>query len=285
MDSLFAQFDAACPESLFTFLANSEDVAGALTRFALPVAREVGTLEQLQKLPPEGVQKLAAAVGMPAASVELVLAGLSKTSDERFEGVKTFNGVPVKPLPRWTLLVGEIFEILDVDKSGTLDLGEYMALAAGGASPFSFFVADKDGNGTIDSAEFLAMHLDHPAVAQMTETELEAICLAMKTHLRTRKPMPKSQLDRPALLAQLFAAFDSDGDGEVDYMEFQQFTDNPEMEEMMAMWFSAIDSQGDGDGKIQLAEWIKTMGHLNQHMTDMQFERWLFGLIMLVNSK
>ena len=113
----------------------------------------------------------------------------------------------------------------------------------------------------------------------MTDTELEQCCLAMKSYLVNRKPMPTSQIDRPALLTKLFQAFDSDGDGAVDYFEFQQYTTDPDMEEMMAVWFSAIDSQGNGDGQVTLDEWLATMGMLNQHMTDMKFEAWLMGII------
>ena len=57
----------------------------------------------------------------------------------------------------------------------------------------------------------------------------------------------------------------------------------PDMEEMMALWFTAIDSQGNSDGKIQLSEFLKTMGMLNQHMTDMKFEMWLMNIIELIS--
>ena len=280
MEELFASYDARCPDSLFTFLANSEEYAGEFTKFALPFAAAVGTIEELRAMSPQAVQSVCEGLGMPG---DAIVAALKKTSDSRFEGVKTFNGVEVKPLPRWTLLVSEIFDILDVDKNGTLDLGEYMALATMGASPFSFFFADKDGNGSVDAAEFLALHVDSPAAAELTETELEACCLSMKKHLQERKPMLKSQVDREALLTRLFEVFDADGDGEIDYFEFQQYTTNPDMEEMMALWFTAIDSQGNSDGKIQLSEFLKTMGMLNQHMTDMKFEMWLMNIIELIS--
>ena len=49
MEQLFAQLDAACPENLFTFLANAESVAGELTPFALRIARQCSTLEELRR--------------------------------------------------------------------------------------------------------------------------------------------------------------------------------------------------------------------------------------------
>ena len=277
MEAHFAKLDAECPDNLFTFIANAETVAGELTKFALQVARRVGTLEELKAMTPAAMQHLGAEVGISPEGTEKLVAACS-TPDARFDHPV------VKPMPRWALLVGEIFDLLDADKNGTLDLGEYMGMASMGASPFSFFFADKDGNGTVDAAEFLALHLDAPEVADMSETDLEQCCLAMKSHLVNRKPMPKSQIDRPALLTKLFEAFDADGDGEVDYFEFQQYTSNPEMEEIMAVWFSAIDSQGNGDGSIQLAEWLRTMGMLNQHMTDMKFEAWLMGIIYMLSQ-
>ena len=101
----------------------------------------------------------------------------------------------------------------------------------------------------------------------------------MKTHLLEKKPMPKSQLDRPALLAKLFQVFDSDGDGEIDYFEFQEYATNQEMSALMTVWFAVIDEQGNKDGKVQLDEWLATMGMLNQHMTDMKFEAWMWNII------
>ena len=187
MEQLFAQLDAACPENLFTFLANAESVAGELTPFALRIARQCSTLEELRRTPPAKLQRLCAQMGMPPTSAERLVQQLN-APDPRFEHPV------VRPLPRWALLVGEIFDIIDVDRNGHLDLGEYMALATGGASPFSFFFADKDGSGTVDKAEFLAMHLDSPEAGRMTETALEGCCTQMKRHLLNRRELRRDGL-------------------------------------------------------------------------------------------
>ena len=215
---------------------------------------------------------------MPTASADRLISRLG-APDPRFAHPL------VKPLPRWSLLICEIFDLLDTDQSGLLDLGEYMQLATMGASPFSFMLADKDNSGSVDKAEFLAVHLDSPAATELPEGVLEGCCIAMKQHLQSLKPMPKSQLDRPALLTKLFQVFDSDGDGEMDYEEFQRYSTTDEMQLLTAKWFSFMDgSQGDGDGKVSLQEWLKGMGMLNQHLTDMKFEAWLMDIVHHVKS-
>ena len=160
-----------------------------------------------------------------------------------------------------------------------------MRLATLGASPFNFMLADKDNSGTVDKAEFLAVHLDSPAATELPESVLEGCCIQMKQHLQNLKPVPKSQLDRPALLTMLFQVFDADGDGEIDYEEFQRYSTTEDMQILMAQWFSFMDgSQGDGDGKVSLQEWLKVMGMLNQHLTDMKFEAWLMDIVHHVKS-
>ena len=279
MDSLFAQLDDICPENLFTFLANSETVCGSLTPFALPLLKYFPTLEDLVNAPPAAVQQAADSLGMSAELVAIILDKRDKP-DTRFANISG-GGQVVKPMPRWTLLLADIFELLDADKSGTLDLGEYLALGSDPMAPLRFAIGDRDGSGSIDKAEFIAFHMEAPPVAMMTESEIEGACIAMKNYLikKNEKYVLKSQMDRKKLLTMLFMIFDADGDGEVDYEEYQSYSTTPEMAALMDFWFSFMDSMGNSDGKITLDEWINVMSMLNVQMTDVAFEKWMMRIV------
>ena len=274
MEQLFSHFDDLCPENLFTFLANSEDVCGELTPFALPLTKYFSCLEDLVNAPPAAVQRAADAIGMPSEGVARILEKRG-VPDSRFEHPV------VKPMPRWTLLLADIFELLDADKNGTLDLGEYLALGQDPMAPLRFVMGDADRSGSMDKAEFIAFHMEAPSVALMSESEIEGACVAMKNYLikKSEKYVLKSQMDRKKLLTMLFMIFDADGDGEVDYNEYQAYSTTPEMAALMDFWFAFMDSTGNSDGKISLDEWLNVMSMLNVQMTDVAFEKWMMAIV------
>lgn len=276
MEELFARLDAQCPDNTFSFLANAEATCGELTKFALPIAKHFDTLEALQNATPQQLQTAARSIGMPAESVARIIAAQT-TPDTRFEGVKTFNGHTVKPFPRWILQIGQIFELLDADKNGVVDLGEYLAM---GASPISFMLSDKSGTGLITRAEFLNIHMDDdgPRSQGLTETQIEDACNAMVSYLREKPAMLKTLIDRDGLLTRLFQWFDIDGDGVISWDEMQSYTTNMEMAQMMDMLHGHMDKQGNSDGDVDLDEWIPTFRMLTQNMSDEKFEMWLMNI-------
>jgi len=277
MDQLFAELDTQCPETLFTFLANAEDMCGQLTQFAIPLARHFESLEDLQKATPLQVQRAGEAVGMPQTGVDAILEHKSKP-DSRFDHPV------VAPPPRWSLIIGEVFDILDADKNGTVDLGEYLAMGSHLAG--AFMMNDKSGTGAINKTTFLAVHLNDARVIDgaFTETELESMAGAMKKYLLNRTPLLKTQIDREGFLTVLFQAFDFDGDGEIDWMEMQQYSTNMEMAMMMDMLYNHMDAVGNKDGVIQLGEWVTGFSQLTQQMSDEQFEPWLMSIVHHIKS-
>jgi len=271
MDSLFAQLDTACPESLFAFLANAEQVGGELTQFALRLARECPTLEQLKAMSEDELLSLGRQIGMAPAHIDCILERLH-VADPRFEHPKEANGhvltAVVQPMPRWGLKIFECFDLLDTDRSGTVDLGEYLALG----SPFSFLdLAGGSEDGTISRDGFLKWYLERGAASGLTETELELTCDQMKEWLKKRPPLPTSNLDRPRMLTKLFRLYDSDGNGELDPNEFAQYATTDLAKQTIGAWFEYCDKIGDRDGKVQLDEWLKAMAMLNQSKSDEEF--------------
>ena len=194
------------------------------------------------------------------------------TLDPRFEHPKEANGhvlaAVVEPMPRWGLKILECFDLLDADRSGTVDLGEYMALG----SPLSFLdLTGGSEDGTVGRDEFLRWSLERGAASGLTETKLELTCDQMKEWLKKRPALPTSNLDRPRLLAKLFRLFDSDGNGELDPNEFAQYATTPLAKQSIGAWFEYCDKIGDRDGKIQLDEWLKAMAMLSQSQSDEDF--------------
>merc|ERR1719500_1708318 len=89
-------------------------------------------------------------------------------------------------------------------------------------------IADMDGSGAVSKHEY------HTAM----------MCLGMGPDLTEK------------YLEEVFAKYDADGDGEMNYEEFKAHMTTPKDEEKKRNWFRAMDK--DGDGEITMAEQIMT---------------------------
>jgi Ca2+-binding EF-hand superfamily protein len=260
------------PADLFTFLANAADVCGELASFCPALEGNGVVLSDLRNGTRAEVEAICASVGMQAAQTERVLERLH-VADTRF-----FLDEPVKT-PSMRHILTEIFNLLDEDNDGGLDLGEYLALAETVAPeyrslfPTTFLFIDGDSSGKVSLEEWLAQMQNAPDTT-LPETEaFEKQCIDVKAYLKQLPRPSESAIDRKKISTDLFEAFDSDGDGVVELREFLTIAGDAQTAALMCMWFQYMDRLGDGDGKVQLSEWLEFSELYNKRTSDADFER------------
>ena len=80
--------------------------------------------------------------------------------------------------------------------------------------------------------------------------------------------IPPSRIDRTVLIDQLFAAFDLDGNGEVELQEYMMMARSQSHAMELFGWFIYMDSLGKADGAIQLAEFRAATTMFCKYLND-----------------
>ena len=282
-ESLFVKLNESVDGALFTFLANNQAECGELTSYALKLTSHGVTLESLRTLSEEAVKELllGEAVGMAPAHVERVLEGLARTEDARF----ILDPLP----PRSFTLANMVFDTLDVDKSGDLDLGEYMAMVGHlppqyrDAFPSSFLATDMDGSGTVSRDEWLRLMLGQ-RYAIDDEYAFEQLLIQLQAYLK-QLTIPPSKIDRTALIDKLFSAFDIDGNGEVELQEYMMMARSQGHAMELFGWFVYMDSLGKADGAIQISEFRAATAMFCKYLNDTDFASKMGAFTELVTTR
>ena len=155
-------------------------------------------------------------------------------------------------------LLVDVFDSMDVDGSGTVDIAEYRS-AVGNETMKAFF-AYIDAQGVADGfltreewAKGMGLLGANMSTAQY-ESELRAMLAAGAGAAEAR-------------LATIFKAMDTDLDGKVSLAEYRSAVAG----ETMRAFFEYIDAQGGADGELTLGEWLAGMGQLGAAMSDAEF--------------
>ena len=178
------------------------------------------------------------------------------------------------------LLLRRVFNAMDVDRSGSITLEEFRALAGAeeaenAADLFRRIEGDEgDGNGELTVDEWVPFVLDKEQ--HRTDDEFQAMVDEMLVRVASQK--------RETLLRQVFLKMDADSSGSVDKEEFENLKDGgPEDVIRLNRIYAYLDeANGDSDGELSIDEWVSGMKAMGEDMSDEEFEaeisKWLAAL-------
>ena len=157
-------------------------------------------------------------------------------------------------------LLVDVFDSMDVDGSGTVDIAEYRS-AVGNETMRAFFAyIDAQGvaDGELTLGEWLAGMGQLGAAMSDAEFFAELDGHLVKVEMSNR---------RKATLTEIFAAMDADHDGNVSLDEYRAAVAST----TMRSFFEYIDGKGVADGFLTLGEWLAGMSEIGASMSDAEF--------------
>ena len=178
------------------------------------------------------------------------------------------------------LLLRKVFFAMDADKSGSISLEEFRALASesegqdDAADLFRWIEGSEgDGDGELTVDEWVPFVLEREK--QRTDADFRTMVDAMLDRLARKK--------RETLLRQVFLKMDADSSGSVDRAEFDNLKDGEDDDARLNMIYSYLDAAyGDADGELSSDEWVQGMKAMGEDMDDEHFEaevsKWMAAL-------
>ena len=200
--------------------------------------------------------------------VDFMMEYLADINDHQFkEKVKEWEGHLASSHRK--LLLRRVFARMDVDKSGTVSLEEFKAIAnddVGAENSAAFFKwiegATGNNDGDLTSDEWVPFVLEMEAGS--TDEEFHQLVDDWLSVLEKKR--------RTTLLRQVFAKMDADSSGEVDLAEFEAMRDGSADDEALFMVFHYLDGRGNSDGMLSLGEWLDGMKEMSEDLSDADFE-------------
>ena len=192
--------------------------------------------------------------------VDFMMEYLADINDHQFkEKVKEWEGHLASSHRK--LLLRRVFARMDVDKSGTVSLEEFKAIAnddvgADNSAAFFKWIEGATGNndGDLTSDEWVPFVLEMEAGS--TDEEFHQLVDDWLSVLEKKR--------RTTLLRQVFAKMDADSSGEVDLAEFEAMRDGSADDEALFMVFHYLDGRGNSDGMLSLGEWLDGMKEMSE---------------------